>query len=308
MFGTLLKSLSRRSAGAPPASIDTIRSAAHVRELAELQASAARTSLDLGRVEEAKQHCLAALAAHPDTWQAHTILAAIDLPGEDYLAVLRRIHAHLAPRTYVEIGVSTGDSIRLAAERTKTIGVDPEPKLAAPLGPNQRVFRQTSDAFFVEHDLRALLDGLPVDLGFIDGMHQFEFALRDFVNLERFCSRESTILVHDCYPLDAPTAARKRATVFWSGDIWRLLLALKKYRPDLAIHTVGAQPTGLAVIRNLDPGSRVLTTSLERIGEEFLAIEFEAIADAKAENLNLFPNDWERVKTLLGEPRRAGAA
>ena len=305
MFGSLLKTLSRRSAGAPPASIDTIRSAAHARELGELQASAARSSFDQGRVEEAKQHCLAALAAHPNAWQAHAILAAIDLPGEDYLALLRRIHAHLAPRTYVEVGVSTGDSIRLVGEATRAIGVDPEPNLAGPLAPNQRVFRQTSDAFFAEHDLRALLDGLPVDLGFIDGMHQFEFALRDFVNLERFCSRESTILIHDCYPLDAPTATRERATVFWSGDIWRLLLALKKHRPDLAIHTVGARPTGLAVVRNLDPASRILAAGLERICEEFLAVEFEAIADAKAEKLNLFPNDWERVKTLLGEPRRA---
>jgi hypothetical protein len=305
MLGSLLKSLSRRSAGAPPASIDSIRSAAHARELAELQVSAARASFDQGRLEEAKQHCRAALAAHPDTWQAHAILAAIDLPGEDYLALLRRIHDYLAPRTYVETGVSKGDSIRLAAAATKAIGIDPEPKLAVPLGPNQRLFRQTSDAFFAEHDLRALLDGLPVDLGFIDGMHQFEFALRDFLNLERFCSRESTIVVHDCYPLDAPTAARERATSFWSGDIWRLLLALKKHRPDLAIHTVGAQPTGLAVIRNLDPASRVLATGLERICGEFLAVEFEAIAEAKAEKLNLFPNDWERVKALLGEPRRA---
>jgi len=29
------------------------------------------------------------------------------------------------------------------------------------------------------------------------------------------------------------------------------------------------------------------------------------LADAKAEKLNLFPNDWERVKARLGDPRRA---
>jgi hypothetical protein len=36
--------------------------------------------------------------------------------------------------------------------------------------------------------VRALLGGLPVELGFIDGMHLFEFALRDFMNLERLCT------------------------------------------------------------------------------------------------------------------------
>jgi tetratricopeptide (TPR) repeat protein len=274
---------------------------------AALHVNAARACFDRGLRDEAKRHCRLALAADPDNPAAHNMLAAIDLPGENYFALLARIHAHLAPRTYVEIGVSRGDSIELADASTKVIGIDPDPQLAKPLGPNHRVFQETSDAFFASHDLRALLDGLPVDLAFIDGMHHFEFALRDFVNLEPYCSRDSTILVHDCYPLDAATAARERATNFWSGDIWRLVLALKKYRSDLSIHTVAAAPTGLAVIRSLDPGSRILAADLERICDEFLAVEFEAIAGSKAERLNLFQNDWERVKQLLGGSRRPRA-
>src|SRR5256885_12302956 len=47
---------------------------------------------------------------------------------------------------------------------------------------------------FAEHDLSKELGGRPVDLAFIDGMHLFEFALRDFVNLERYCAPGSTIL------------------------------------------------------------------------------------------------------------------
>jgi hypothetical protein len=281
--------------------LDAIRRAADLGPgRATLQLSAARACFDCGLWVEAKRHCRRALAVDPDLPPAHQMLAAIELPGESYLALLARIHAHLAPRTYVEIGVSEGDSIRLARASTTVIGIDPEPHLAGPLGPGHRVFRQTSDAFFAAHDLRALFDGLPLDLAFIDGMHHFEFALRDFVNLERYCSRESTILVHDCYPLDAETAARERATAFWSGDVWRLVLALKKHRPDLSIHTVAAPPTGLAVIRNLDPASRVLAANLERICEEFLAVPFGAIAAGKAEALNLFPNDWERVEQLFG--------
>ena len=38
------------------------------------------------------------------------------------------------------------------------------------------------------------LGGLPIDLAIIDGMHQFEFALRDFINIEKHSSPQSTNL------------------------------------------------------------------------------------------------------------------
>ena len=103
--------------------------------------------------------------------------------------------------------------------------------------------------FFAHHDVGALFGGARIELAFIDGMHRFEFALRDFAAVERLADRQATILVHDCYPLDRRTAERVRSTVFWSGDCWRLILALKKHRPDLAINTIATAPTGLAVVR-----------------------------------------------------------
>ncbi len=182
------------------------------------------------------------------------------------------------------------------------IGIDPEPPLATPPSPRHRIFRQTSDAFFAANDLAALFDGAPVELALIDGMHHFEFALRDFMNLERYSAPDGTILVHDCYPIDAVTSARERVTDFWSGDVWRLVLALRKWRPELAIHTVAVPPTGLAVVRNLDPASGILAENLERICAEFLAVGYDAIADRKLEALNLCGGDWERVRALLDAP------
>ena len=88
------------------------------------------------------------------------------------------------------------------------------------------------------------LGGKTVDLAFIDGMHQFEFALRDFINVEKLCSPDSVILIHDVYPIDATSAARERISWFWSGDIWRLILMLKKYRPDLTVNVIGAAANG----------------------------------------------------------------
>jgi len=90
------------------------------------------------------------------------------------------------------------------------------------------VFSQTSDEFFEQCDVISELGGRTLDLAFIDGLHHIEFALRDFINVEKCCSAESTTLIHDVYPIDATSAARERASWFWSGDIWRLILILKK--------------------------------------------------------------------------------
>ncbi len=229
---------------------------------------------------------------------AERLLSSIELAGEHYVEVVRKMHQYLKPRTYIEIGVFTGATFALCAEHTRAIGVDPEPKLKQPPGPNQRVYSLTSDEFFASHDVLAELSG-PIDLAFIDGMHRFEFALRDFINLEKLCTPHSVILVHDCYPRDRQTAAREESPKFWSGDIWRLILLLKKYRPDLAIDVIAAPPTGLGVIRNLHPDSGVLSANLDSICQEFLALDYSALAKAKHHQLNLFPNDWQRVSALL---------
>src|SRR5260221_11761958 len=97
---------------------------------------------------------------------------------------MARILEPLRPRTYVEIGVEHGTSLRLVQPPTLAIGIDPEPKLAGPLAANHKGFPETSHAFFASRDPRAELGGLPSDPAFIDGLHPFEFRLRDFSNLQ----------------------------------------------------------------------------------------------------------------------------
>lgn len=244
----------------------------------------------------------AALKAEPNFARAHKFLAGINVHGPLYLEVLARIQEHLRPRTYVEIGINRGESFALVRPQTRALGIDPEPLIEAPLGPNQRVFAETSDDFFAGHDVRTELGGVPLDLAFIDGMHRFEFALRDFMNIEPLCARDSTVLVHDVYPLDRDTATRDRNTTFWTGDVWRLIPLLKKHRPDLVIHTIATPPSGLAVIRNLDPESRVIAGNLAALVEEFMAVDYAVLDKGKAEMLNLHANDWGAIRSLLGKP------
>jgi hypothetical protein len=247
----------------------------------------------------AAESCKRVLQHDPRHEVAFELLSRLELPGEDYLEVLRRIHAALQPRTYVEIGVAVGDSIRLAAPATRAIGVDPSPQISNPLPTNVRIIAATSDEFFAGAGARDALSGTPIDLAFIDGMHHFEFALRDFINIERLSASASTVLIHDCYPLNRLTAERERQTDFWSGDVWRLVVALRRHRPDLKVHTIATPPTGLAVVRGLDQDSNILAERYEAIVAEMLATDFSVLERSKAEMVNRCPNEWEHIAALL---------
>ncbi len=267
--------------------------------------AAALSARQAGDRDRAALWCERALELDLQFAAAHELIGGLFMHGEDYLHVLRRLHQYLQPRTYLEIGVEDGHSLRLVQPGTTALGVDPQPAIAAPLPEGARVFAETSDDFFARHDVRAELGGRPVDLALIDGMHHFEYALRDFINLERLCGSESIILIHDCFPHDRVTARRERALAFWSGDVWRLVVLLKKYRPDLSIQTVATPPSGLGIVRRLDPSSRVLEQNLQRLCDEFLALDYDFLDKDRAAALNLFPNDWDRIRALLPTPFRA---
>ena len=269
---------------------------------AELAYHTALCHYALGNMASAQTYCETALKESSDFVKAHHLQAVIALPGPQYAQVLSEIHQHLKPATYLEIGVFQGRSLVLADASTAAIGIDPAPDIRVTLGKNARIHAMTSDTIFNQHDVLAEFGGRRIEMAFIDGMHHFDFALRDFAHIERNCARSAIVLIHDCYPLDRKTAERDRITTFWSGDVWRLILALKKYRPDLEIHTIATHPTGLALIRNLDPDSRVLSEKMDAIVAELSATEYGVLDANKREMLNWFPNDWTKIQGLLKPP------
>jgi hypothetical protein len=230
------------------------------------------------------------------------MIVFIDRGAPHYRLLLERIHRYLAPKTYVEIGLAEGMSFRKVLPETLAVGIDPVVSIRQPLNSPVKLFALESDEFFARHDLRSVLNGQSVDLAFIDGMHLFEFALRDFMNLERFCSGRSTILVHDCYPRDSETSSRERTTVFWTGDVWKVILCLSQYRPDLRIGVVDVPQTGLGVISNLDPDSSALGDNYVEICRTFIDLDYSELDDGKDEKLKLVPNDWDVIRALLPVP------
>ena len=221
-----------------------------------------------------------------------------------YYELLERVQSHLRPRTYAEIGVADGLSLRFVGPATVAVGIDP----AAPTEPpseaegDVRLFPMTSDDYFATRDLRSDLGGRDLDLGFVDGLHLFEFALRDFANLEAASHPEGVILIHDCLPLDEACAQRERTTVSWTGDVWKLIACLRAERPDLAVATLDVPPTGVAVVTGLDPTSTRLRDDHEALVERYRPLPYTALEADPAAVLNLVPGTWEEMQRRLPGP------
>ncbi|WJY21191.1 class I SAM-dependent methyltransferase [Fontisubflavum oceani] len=189
------------------------------------------------------------------------------MTGRHYHDVLIEIERRVEPQWYVEIGSRSDTSI--AHRKCNFVAIDPVLRIEADVFNDARelhFMQQTSDDFFASGFLGKL--GIVPDFAFIDGMHKFEFALRDFMNLEAVMEPGGLIAMHDVCPYDYAMAERDPApgtTPFaWTGDVWKTVLVLKELRPDLRIDVLNAASTGLACIRNLDPANRGL---LERYDE-----------------------------------------
>jgi hypothetical protein len=235
-----------------------------------------------GDLERARGICSQIAKQQPDDQSVLSELFMCEV-GEkfwshDYYDLLADIHANFKPRAYMEIGVATGKSLALAKAETRTLGVDPasgeRDRLIyhSPLNTPQ-LYRMTSDDFFASHDLRSEMGQPCFDVAFIDGLHHFDQVLRDFINVEQFAGPDSIVLIHDCLPVDPRVATRERSTAFWTGDVWKIIPCLRAVRPDLEIITLPLAPAGLALVRRLDPASRLLSRQYINIVEQFDAIE-----------------------------------
>jgi hypothetical protein len=187
-----------------------------------------------------------------------------------YLEFLEALHRRLEPRTYLEIGVAHGHS--LARSRCRSIGIDPDFSVTQELAAAVSLFRCTSDEYFerVAAEGPSPFDGLPVDLAYIDGMHHFEFALRDFIAVERCSSAGGVIAFDDVLPRDVAEAARAPRPRDWTGDVFRVQFALAAHRPDLTLVCVDTQPTGTLLAARLDPRDTRLADQLDDIVREYV--------------------------------------
>jgi hypothetical protein len=198
--------------------------------------------------------------------------------GMKYVTFMAGLHRERLFDWYLEVGCRTGRIF--ANARGKTIAVDPFFRAEANIigsKPALHVFQQTSDDFFASDFLKAMKAKL--SFSFLDGMHLFEFLLRDFIAAERASDPKGVIALHDCCPFDHPMTTRDLSAIpkqAWTGDVWKLIPILMEYRPDLRITVLDAAPTGLVLVSGLDPKSRVLEKNYADIVALYTDMTLEA--------------------------------
>ncbi len=186
----------------------------------------------------------------------------------NYIQLLRRIHQSRGRiDQYLEIGCRTGRSLGLSRAKD-SVAVDPQFNISHPLVSPTRLYKMTSDAFFDTEAAKALK--APIDLTFIDGMHLAEFALRDFINVEKFSRSDGWIVLDDVLPEEVGIASRTRTTSRWTGDIYKLTDVLRRYRPDLEVTVFDVEMKGLMLVRGLNPQSDVLDEAYPEIEADLM--------------------------------------
>jgi len=165
------------------------------------------------------------------------------------LIVLKALMQHKTLRNYLEIGVFNGH-IFFRIRSSFKVAVDPSfafdntrkagKFFLNPYNFYNQYYQKTSDDFFA-HDAANVFAKEKVELSLIDGMHEYEYALRDVENTLLHAKEGAVIVLHDCNPLTKDAACSfkewndRQFTGTWNGDVWRTILHLRSLRNDLTV-------------------------------------------------------------------------
>jgi len=228
-----------------------------------------------------------------------------------YDEFLSAVHRLVQPERYLEVGVRLGNSLALA--NCRSVGIDPAYSILAELDNDVRLFRTTSDEYFARPDPLAPVGGQPFDLSFIDGMHLFEYALRDFINAERYSRDCSVIIFDDMLPRSVDEAARERHTQLWTGDLYPIIEVLADHRPDVSVIPVDTQPTGLLLVVGLDPTNTVLSDKYDEIMATYRKRDPQPVPQAILNRVTVQPprrvldgGFWKVLAEQRAQPRDGG--
>ena len=101
--------------------------------------------------------------------------------GVYYRKFLSELHIFCQPKSYLEIGTRNGDSMKDV--NCDSILIDPKFNIKQNVFTTTRksslFFQVTSDYFFNNYNPEHFVK-YPIDMFFLDGMHRFEYLLRDF--------------------------------------------------------------------------------------------------------------------------------
>ena len=199
---------------------------------------------------------------------------------------LEMLHRELKPRGYLEIGVRHGDSLKLA--KCKSVGIDPA---NVPwLQPHCEIFQETSDSFFARHGTGG--PWFDMDLVYIDGMHLYEYALRDFINVAQWANERTVVVFDDTHPYNSAIATRAQLPGDWAGDVWKTMELIEKASNlELITAQVDVSPTGAFVVWGFD---REFSQDFQVKEELSLFLDTPALTD----NILVPPDILDRRNTI----------
>jgi len=208
-----------------------------------------------------------------------------------YLSFLEALHqkSYLG---YFEIGTQSGRSLCLS--KSPSVAIDPYFVLDKdPIGNKEfcLLFQSTSDSFFEK--ILPQLPFLECQLAFIDGMHLFEYALRDFINLVKISSDKSLFIFHDILPFSYRMATRDYKTLNknedCAGDVWKLAHILIEAGMKKSMKILTSAPTGLLAVYCPDKKMVAkLEQNYDKICSKWTNIELDSENLEKLYKTNLF--------------------
>jgi hypothetical protein len=211
------------------------------------------------------------------------------------LFFLKKLFRQKKFKTYLEIGVFKG-RVFFSVPAHNKIAVDPEFQFAAPKKVKKlfrrvsnlwaKFYEKTSDDFFSE-DATKLFQKNKIDVCLVDGMHEYDFALRDIENSLKFLQKNGVILVHDCNPVSKEASVsfeeyKNRGFVKdWNGDTWKAMVHLRSLRDDINVFVLDCDQ-GLGVVTYGEPENKLKFTQ-----QEIKALTYEQLNENRKQWLNL---------------------
>lgn len=203
-------------------------------------------------------------------------------------------------KNYLEIGVFNGH-VFFRIKSTFKIAVDPEFQFDAlrkigktiinPYNIFNKYISKTSDDFF-EQDAPRLFEKKNIEISLIDGMHEYQYALRDVENILKYLGDDGVIIMHDCNPV-----TKEAAITFdewkalgmkgqWNGDVWKAIVHLRSLRKDIDVFVLDCD-FGLGVITKRKPEN-----NLSLSPEEINSLTYEDLDSDRKQLINLKPADY----------------
>lgn len=171
-----------------------------------------------------------------------------------YLDFLRALHTRRFSG-YLEIGTRTGSSLKYSC--SPSVAIDPFFQISDDVIGEKDfclLVQQKSEDFFTSKLSKSF--EFDCEVAFIDGMHLFEFALKDFFGAHKLSNTQCLFLFHDPLPWSIRMSTRDNSTIgkqeAWVGDIWKLPFIFAEFGMKENIKLLTSGPSGLLAVFNVD--------------------------------------------------------